>query len=272
MSGSLVEGHAEELRDRVHALAVGVDHDGDVVELRAAAHKLRGAALVLGLDGVAVATAAYEAALADEADLDSARRAAILARAELERVLEPDPLRPLRHDLRNDVAVVLMASKLLEEELADPGQRELAAKVAGAAERMAAALVELRTSDPRLVLTLQAGTDHATPLSVLVVDDDELVAELIRQTLAVSGARVDAVPGLEAARLAIAESDYAAAVVDLHLIDGEGAELVAELRRRGTRVVVLSGDGGSAVEGADVSLSKPVESSVLLAAVTGATR
>ena len=268
MTRQLLEEHAEDLRARVAVLAGGLDDGTPHGELCAAAHKLRGSALVLGLDGLAVATTAYEEALAGRGDEAAARRAASLAADELARALEPDLLKPLRHDLRNDLNVVLMASKLLEAELAEPELRELAGNIATAAERMAARLAELRSPDA-------VEAPHVLPpiapaaLSVLVVDDDELVAGVVRRMLDVTGARVDVVSGLADARAALSEHDYGAVVIDLRLEDGHGAELIPELRRRGIRAVVLSGDGGHSVEGAHVTLTKPVESTVLIAAVTG---
>lgn len=267
MSGSLLEEYAGELRRRVAALASGLADGRPRGALRAEAHKLRGSALVLGLDGLAVASAAYEAALTDETDVDEARRAAALARAELDRALEPDPLRALRHELRNDLAVVLMAGKLLEAELAEPGLRDLATGVADAAERMSARLGELR--EPAPAEARPAPSASAAALSVLVVDDDELVAGVLERLLVGAGAQVDVAAGLAEAREALAAREYAAAIVDLNLDGGDGAELVPELRRRGTRVVVLSGGGEQAVEGAHVSLAKPVAAGALIAAVTG---
>lgn len=268
---TLLEQHAEELRVRIAFLADGLNDATSDTELCAAAHKLRGSALVLGLDGLAVATAAYEAALATPTARDepAARRAAALAALELDRALDPDLLRPLRHDLRNDLNVVLMGSKLLEVEVDDPEHVEIAANVASAAERMNARLVELRLPErveaPRVLSPVaDAG------LAVLVVDDDELVANVVRRMLDATGARVDVATGLGEARNALAGGrDYAVVVVDLRLADGDGAELVPELAARGIRIVVLSGEGGRTVAGAHVVLAKPVESSVLIAAVTG---
>lgn len=268
---TLLEQHAEELRVRIAILADGLNDATSDTELCAAAHKLRGSALVLGLDGLAVATAAYEAALATPTARDepAARRAAALAALELDRALDPDLLRPLRHDLRNDLNVVLMGSKLLEVEVDDPEHVEIAANVASAAERMNARLVELRLPErveaPRVLSPVaDAG------LAVLVVDDDELVANVVRRMLDATGARVDVATGLGEARNALAGGrDYAVVVVDLRLADGDGAELVPELAARGIRIVVLSGEGGRTVAGAHVVLAKPVESSVLIAAVTG---
>jgi ActR/RegA family two-component response regulator len=88
--------------------------------------------------------------------------------------------------------------------------------------------------------------------------------------LGAAGAKVDAVAGLTEARTALATSEYDAAVVDLRLTDGSGADLVPELRELGIRSVVLTGAGPVAVAGADQVLGKPVDAAVLVAAVTGA--
>ncbi len=121
------------------ALTAGLG-EVDVGELQGQAHRLRGSALVLGLDSFAGAVAAYEAALTEPLDRDTARRAADRAARELQLALDPDPLRSVRHDLRNDLNIVLMGSKLLEAELQSDDQRELAAGIAAAAERMASRL------------------------------------------------------------------------------------------------------------------------------------
>lgn len=269
MSERLLETHATELRERVAALVVGLsDAKGDSGR-RAEAHRLRGSALVLGLDGLSVAAAAYEAALADHRDEDAARRAAELAVRELERALEPDILRRLRHDLRNDLNAVLMGSKLLEDELEELDQRELAQGIAAAVERMAGRLVDPsgadRSAPPRIAL---AGSAEA--LTVLVVEDDALVAGVVTRMLATAGATVEIAASLAEARGALSLSAYDAAVVDLGLSDGSGADLVPELNERGIRAVVLTGDGPVAVAGADHVLGKPVDIAVLVAAVTGA--
>jgi CheY-like chemotaxis protein len=266
MNERLLETHAAELRERVAALAVGLsDTKGDSGR-RAEAHRLRGSALVLGLDGVSVAAAAYEAALTDHRDEDSARRAARLAASELERALEPDVLRRLRHDLRNDLNAVLMGSKLLEAELEDIEQRELAQGIAAAVERMASRLVDLKSVD-RSAPRRDALADSAEALAVLIVEDDALVAGVLTRMLAASGAVVETAASLAEARSALALSEYNAAVVDLHLPDGSGAELVGELNERGIRAVVLTGEGPVTVAGADLVLGKPVDAAVLVASV-----
>jgi CheY-like chemotaxis protein/HPt (histidine-containing phosphotransfer) domain-containing protein len=265
MTERLLEAHAEELRVRIASLGAGlVEEDSD--DVLAEAHRLRGSALVLGLDGLAVAVAAYEAALATPRDTDGARRAATLAARELERALEPDALRSLRHDLRNDLNIVLMGSKLLEADLESPDQRDLAESIASAAERMAGRLVDLR-SDTVGVRISRA--DNAAALSVLLVEDDALVAGVVARMLAAAGARVATAAGLAEARLALAASEYDAAVIDLRLADGSGADLVPELSERGIRTVILTGDGQTDVPGAEHVLTKPVDSAVLVAAVTG---
>ncbi len=269
MSDRLLDTHAAELRERILSLSSGLsDSNGDLGRL-AEAHRLRGSALVLGLDDLAAAVAAYEAALVDQRDEEGARRAVELAARELDRAIESDALRLLRHDLRNDLNVVLMGSKLLEAELVDVDQKELARGIASAAERMGDRLTDHQAPDRGdSRRAAHAGTSAA--LSVLVVEDDPLVASVLSRMLDVAGASVEAVSGLREARAALDLSGYDAAVVDLHLSDGSGADLVPELGERGIRTVILTGDGPVSVPGADQVLGKPVDAAVLFAAVSRA--
>ena len=213
MSEGLLEAHAHELRARIAALIAGLGVV-DVEELKGQAHRLRGSALVLGLDSLAGTIAAFEAALASPPDLDTARRAADRAARELELALEHD----------------LPASAV----------------------------------SPR-----DGGGDRSAGLSVLLVEDDALVAGVVARMLDVAGVSVETVTGLAEARSALAERGYDAAVVDLRLADGNGDALVPDLRERGIRAIVLTGDGRTVVPGAEQVLEKPVDSAVLVAAVTG---
>lgn len=269
MSERLLETHATELRKRISSLSNGLSDSNEDVGRLEEAHRLRGSALVLGLDDLAAAVSEYEAALVDQRDEEGAQRAVELAARELDRALESDALRLLRHDLRNDLNVVLMGSKLLEAELDDVDLQELARGIATAAERMGNRLTDHKDQDRAAPPGTVNAVTSAT-LSVLVVEDDPLVAGVLSRMLDVAGARVEAVSGLREARAALDTSAYDAAVVDLHLSDGNGADLVPELGERGIRTVVLTGDGPVSVPGADRVLGKPVDAAVLFAAVRGA--
>ena len=269
MSERLLETHATELRERILSLSNGLSDANEDVDRLAEAHRLRGSALVLGLDDLAAAVAAYEAALVDQRDEEAAQRAVELAARELDRALESDALRLLRHDLRNDLNVVLLGSKLLEAQLIDADLQELARGIAAAAERMGDRLTDHkgpdRASPPG---TADAGT--SATLSVLVVEDDPLVASVLSRMLDVAGARVEAVSGLREARAALDTSAYDAAVVISTSPTAAVRALVPELGERAIRAVILTGDGRVRVPGADQVLGKPVDAAVLFAAVRGA--
>lgn len=79
---------------------------------------------------------------------------------------------------------------------------------------------------------------------ILIVEDDAVQAMAYSDYLARAQHVVDVAPHLAAARAALARLRYDAVVVDLHLPDGDGTTLVADLRAQGiqTPVVVLTAD------------------------------
>lgn len=76
-------------------------------------------------------------------------------------------------------------------------------------------------------------------MRILVVEDDEVLADGLRVGLGLAGFIPDQVACLEDARAALATTEYAAMVLDLMLPDGSGLTLLEELRRRGQQVPVL---------------------------------
>ncbi|MSO58381.1 MAG: hypothetical protein EXQ77_05000 [Thermoleophilia bacterium] len=88
MSTSPLARHADELRGRLETLAadaVTLEHAGRFAAL---AHRTRGSALLLGLDGLAVALAAAEAAAVAD-DPDGAVRA--IAHGRVQSARSPSP-------------------------------------------------------------------------------------------------------------------------------------------------------------------------------------
>lgn len=75
-------------------------------------------------------------------------------------------------------------------------------------------------------------------LSFLVVDDDEGVRRAVKRALSPHG-RVDVVGTCAAARLALKARRYDAAVLDVHLPDGVGLDLVDLARERNAAVCIL---------------------------------
>lgn len=91
------------------------------------------------------------------------------------------------------------------------------------------------------------------PRRVLVVDDEPHIGVVLRIQLEASGYEFSLARTLREARAILADhaSPPDALLLDLHLPDGSGLELLAELRRapatRRLPVLVLTGDGDEAV-------------------------
>jgi DNA-binding NtrC family response regulator len=88
---------------------------------------------------------------------------------------------------------------------------------------------------------------------ILLVEDSEILAELIRETLQIwnAGARLSVVSNLTEARAFLAETTPDLALIDLLLPDGLGTDLLPAEREQATFPVVLmtaSGDEQTAVE------------------------
>jgi DNA-binding response OmpR family regulator len=106
-----------------------------------------------------------------------------------------------------------------------------------------------------------------SPRTILLVDDADAVRLTFAALLEDDGHRV-----VEAATLAEARARLDApldvAILDLHLPDGLGTVLVAELRARhpGAAIVVMSGDGVEIADGgADVVVDKDRSPSEVMA-------
>lgn len=104
-------------------------------------------------------------------------------------------------------------------------------------------------------------------MRLLVVEDDEVLADGLQVGLRMAGFTPDTVGTLEDARAALAGTEYGAIVLDLMLPDGSGLDLLAELRREGRREPILlltARDGVSdriagLDAGADDYLGKPFD-------------
>ncbi|WP_088282302.1 response regulator [Ideonella sp. A 288] len=120
-------------------------------------------------------------------------------------------------------------------------------------------------------------------LGVLLIEDDRELRTMLREALQVEGYRVIASSSLVDARAviatALAQGGLDIVLLDLGLPDGDGAELLAELRRqRGTPVIVVSARPGEEHKvrlldaGADDYLVKPFSLAELLARMRVALR
>lgn len=109
-------------------------------------------------------------------------------------------------------------------------------------------------------------------MRLLLVEDNEELALLMAAQLAERGFLVDRLAGAEAARKAVRTGSYSAVLLDRGLPDGDGLEVLKDMRSRldATPVLVLTARGGmqSRAEalraGADDYFIKPVAIEVLV--------
>ena len=102
-------------------------------------------------------------------------------------------------------------------------------------------------------------------MRVLIVDDDEPVAEFVRAALQGDGVAADVALDLSEAEALVASHPYRAAVLDVNLPDGTGFDFVERMRGRGFSAPVLLLTARRETEdvvrgldaGADDFLSKP---------------
>ncbi len=102
-------------------------------------------------------------------------------------------------------------------------------------------------------------------MRLLIVEDNEELAELLAKGLKSAGYDADVLSTAEEARAVLSTTFYAALILDLGLPDGDGLELLRELRQRDNPVpvLVLTARGGlhdrvqGLRSGADDYLVKP---------------
>jgi two-component system response regulator QseB len=144
------------------------------------------------------------------------------------------------------------------------GGGQKAGPLAGPSRGFPAAFRRQRESDNREL-----------PMRLLLVEDDSMVGESVRQGLHQEGFAVDWVADGKAAELAIANNVYDLMLLDLGLPRKEGLEVLAALRRAGNRIPVLVVTARDAVRervrgldaGADDYLVKPFDLDELAARI-----
>jgi len=110
-------------------------------------------------------------------------------------------------------------------------------------------------------------------MRLLVIEDEPRIAEILRPPLEQAGFAVDFVRLYAEGRAALASHPYDAAILDLGLPDGDGLDLLTELRRRGDAIPILVLTARDAVDdrvcgldtGADDYLVKPFAVAELVA-------
>jgi CheY-like chemotaxis protein len=76
-------------------------------------------------------------------------------------------------------------------------------------------------------------------MRVLVIEDDRVLGEAVREHVASFGYGVDWMKRIDEARDALATVPYDLVLLDLNLPDGRGMDLLRELRRGGSKVPVI---------------------------------
>lgn len=112
-------------------------------------------------------------------------------------------------------------------------------------------------------------------MRILLIEDNERLAELVTKGLAANGLAADAFPTIGDAEAALASIDYQAVVLDLGLPDGDGLDLLKQIRKRGEGVPVLVLTARDGVEdrvrglnaGADDYVLKPFAMEELVARI-----
>lgn len=117
-------------------------------------------------------------------------------------------------------------------------------------------------------------------MRVLLIEDEPNLGQAVREHVAADGHAVDWVQRLDEAEDALAAVDYELVLLDLHLPDGRGLDLLRALRRRGdaTPVIILTARDqiSDRIEGlnsgADDYLVKPFDLDELAARVSAVAR
>jgi DNA-binding response OmpR family regulator len=112
--------------------------------------------------------------------------------------------------------------------------------------------------------------------AILAIEDDWTVRTVLEHTLASAGHDVDVVPGISGGRKLLADGTYDLILLDLNLPDGNGLDLLRDIRRDlGTTLPVLVLTGMRQEDavvrglelGADDYVTKPFSPPELLARV-----
>lgn len=133
----------------------------------------------------------------------------------------------------------------------------------------------------RLSLRHRRGTVYHPDVkscSILVVDDESGIRDLIGRLLTRAGHRVTIAGDGEEATKAIAKQTFDIVLTDVIMPEKDGVEVIAEVRRKhpDVRIIAMSGGGHVSLEqylkiakgmGAHAVLQKPFDQAELLAAI-----
>ncbi len=103
------------------------------------------------------------------------------------------------------------------------------------------------------------------PRTILLVDDDEPVREVVRTTLERAGHQVESVGDGAAASRVLELRAFDVLVTDLLMPERDGIELIREVRRRYPRLGIVAISGGGRIHGAEyLSMAKGMGAGVVL--------
>jgi CheY-like chemotaxis protein len=104
--------------------------------------------------------------------------------------------------------------------------------------------------EPKLDLE-QAG-DMADPVNILLVDDNDDARVTVARILEMSGHTVTQAPNAKAASALLKEQAPDLVITDIYMPEGDGFEMLNELRGREPKIPVIAMSGGGAQDGMDV--------------------
>lgn len=122
--------------------------------------------------------------------------------------------------------------------------------------------------------------DKSTTGAVLLVDDEKEICLLMASALRKDGVPTALAHSLSNARHCLNSGTYVAVVLDIHLPDGLGYELIPDIKARSstTAIIVISAVDTeretALAHGADIFIAKPFDRSAILEALrrSGVTR
>jgi len=109
--------------------------------------------------------------------------------------------------------------------------------------------------------------------TALLVDDEPEICQLLCNMLRRAGTECDFAHSVHEGRAALIEGHYDAVFVDVHLPDGLGYDLFADIRAGSpeARLIAISAiDGESAravAEGADLFVAKPFNRAIIMSSI-----
>jgi DNA-binding response OmpR family regulator len=106
--------------------------------------------------------------------------------------------------------------------------------------------------------------------SILVCEDEPLIAIDIADAFKRAGARAVIAPSQRDALIAVEDAALSAAILDQALRDGDASKLCARLKERNIPYVIYSGfDKLDGTHGDAIHISKPASTDVLVTTVVG---